>query len=212
MEANMKRRIALAALVVAVLVAVAAIGLQANVLLQFSPTLGGGVPAYARIERADGHVLVHNDGQWAAITFYRQPSCVPPDFDLLDFFDAPRAFGCWLTVEGFEIWRHGPAAGDLGPIQTVSFGLGEVPIWFVETAELQDKVADDVLTLGELEGCATLRKGVASSFKETLHPYQIARQTKLQIVARGALPDGGTFFLQVEETHLQPKHVSIQFR
>jgi hypothetical protein len=209
----MKRRIGRAVLVVAALAAVSAIGLQANVLLQFSPAQGGGVPAYARIERLEnGHVLVHNDGHWAAITFYRDPSCVPADFDLLDFFDVPRAFVCELTVEGFEIWRNGPWAGDAGPIQTVSFGLGEVPIWFVETAELQDKVDDDILTLGELEACATLRRGVASSFKETLHPYQIAQQTKLQIVARGALTGGGTFFFQVEETHNQQKHVSIQFK
>jgi len=33
---------------------VSAIGLQANILLQFSPALGGGVPAYARIEVVDG--------------------------------------------------------------------------------------------------------------------------------------------------------------
>ena len=209
----MKRRTGLAVLVVAVLAAVSAIGLQANVLLQFSPTVGGGIPAYARIERlGDGHVLVHNDGHWAAITFYRDPSCVPPDFDLLGFFDAPRSFGCALTVEGFEIWRHGPWAGDAGPIQTVSFGLGEVPIWFVETAELQDKVADDLLTLGELEACATLRKGVASSFKETLHPYPVAQQSKLQIVARGGLPGGGTFFFQMEGTRNQVKHVVISFK
>jgi hypothetical protein len=208
----MNSRIRLAALVVAGLIAVAAVGLQANVLLQFSPALGGGVPAYARVERVDGLVFVHNDGTWAGITFYREPSCVPEDFDLLDFFDAPRAFGCELTVEGFEIWRNGPWTADAGPIQTVSFGLGAVPVWFVESAELQDKVDDDVLTVGELEGCATLRKGSAFSFKETLHPSGIARQTKLQLVARGTFADGGTFFFQVEETHFQQKHVVIRFK
>jgi hypothetical protein len=208
----MKRWNGLALLVGTGLIAVSAMALQANVLLQFSPTLGGGVPAYARIERVDGRVFVHNDGKWAAISFYREPSCVPEDFNLLDFFDAPRAFGCELTVEGFEIWRNGPWAGDAGPIQTVSFGLGAVPVWFVRSAELQDKVDDDVLTAGELEACATLRKGSAFSFKETLHPAGIAQQTKLQLVARGTFEDGGTFFFQVEETHFQQKHVVIQFK
>ena len=208
----MNRRIGLAVLVVAGLVAVSAIGLQANVLLQFSPTLGGGVPAYARIETVDDHVFVHNDGTWAAITFYRQPPCVPIEFNLLDFFDLSGAFGCELTVEGFEIWRNGPWAGDAGPIQTVSFGLGAVPVWFVSVSELQDKVDDGVLTVAELEGCATLRKGSASSFKETLHPAGVAQQTKLQLVARGTFADGGTFFFQVEETHFQQKHVVIRFR
>ena len=208
----MKRRIRLALLLAAGLIAVSAIGLHANVLLQFSPALGGGVPAYARIGRVDGRVVVLNDGKWAAISFYREPSCVPDDFDLLDFFDAPRAFGCELTVEGFEIWRNGPWAGDAGPIQTVSFGLGTVPIWFVRTDELEGALVDDVLTMAELEACATLRKGSAFSFKETLHPAGIAQQTKLQLVARGTFADGGTFLFQVEETHFQQKHVLIRFR
>jgi hypothetical protein len=212
MEGHMKRRIGLAVLVVAVLVAVSAIGLQANVLLQFSPALGGGVPAYARIETIDGRVFVPNDGTWAAVVFFRQPSCVPEDFNLLDFFDVPRVFGCELTVEGFEIWRNGPSAGDVAPIQAVSFGLGAVPVWFVSAAELQDKVGDGVLTIGELEECRSLQMGSASYFKETLHPSGGARQSKVQIVARGALPSGDTFFLQVEATHNQLKHVSIQFR
>jgi len=207
----MKRRIIRAMLAAAVLVGVAAAGLQANVLLRFSPELGGGVPAYARIETVDGHVFAHNDGTWAAITFYRPPACVPADFNLLEFFDFQRAFGCTLTVEGFEIWRNGPWAGDAGPIQTVSFGLGEVPVWFVTVSDLQDKVDDGVLTVAELEACASLRQGVASYFKETLHPAGVARQTKLEIVARGALPGGGTFFFQVEETHFQQKHVVIRF-
>jgi hypothetical protein len=198
-------------LAAAVLVGAAAVGLQANVLLQFSPALGGGLPAYARIEMVDGRVFAHNDGVWAAITFYRGPSCVPADFNLLDFFDAPRAFGCELTVEGFEIWRNGPWAGDAGPIQTVSYGLGAVPIWFVRVSELEDALDDGVLTVGELEHCASLQQGAASFFKETLHPAGIARQTNLQLVARGALPSGGTFFFQAEETHFRLKHVVIQF-
>jgi hypothetical protein len=211
MEGNMKSRIRLAVLAVAGLVAVSAIGLQANILLQFSPALGGGVPAYARIERVDGHVLVHNDGRWAAISFFRQPSCVPAGFNLLDFFDAPRAFECELTMEGFEIWRNGPWA-DVSPIQTVSFGLGAVPIWFVRVDELEGALADDVLTVAELEACATVRKGLATYFKETLHPSGGAQQTKTEVVARGTLPSGESFLFQAEETHNELKHVLIRFK
>jgi len=208
----MKRRVIRAALAAAVLVGVVAVGLQANVLLQFSPALGGGVPGYARVETVDGHVLVPNDGTWAAVVFFRQPSCVPEDFNLLDFFDVPRVFGCELAVEGFEIWRNGPLAGDLAPIQAVSFGLGAVPVWFVRSDELEDNVGDGVLTIGELEECVSLQQGLASYFKETLHPSGGARQSKVEITARGALPDGGAFFLQVEATHNELKHVTIQFR
>ncbi len=192
--------------------AMSAIALYANVLVPFGPDFGGGVPAYARIEMAaNGDVLVPNDGIWAAIIFYRDPGCVPAGFNLLAFFDA-GAFGCSLTVEGFEVWRNGPLAGDLGPIQTVSHGLGAVPIWFVELRELQSAVSDGVLTVGEFESLPSLKKGSAIFFKETLHPLQTAQQDKLQIVARGILEEGGSFFLQEESTHEQNfGHAKIEF-
>ena len=194
------------------LLGLSGITLYANVTLPFGPDSGGGVPAYARIETLpNGEVLVHNDGTWAAITFYRDPECVPADFNLLDFFDAPRAFECTLTVEGFEIWRNGPWAGDTSPIQTVSYGLGAVPIWFVELSELQTAINDGVLTVSELGSLSSLKKGSAVFFKETLHPFQSAQQTKTQIVAQGILDAGGSFFFQAEETHNQLKHVRIQF-
>ncbi len=207
----MKRCIKFGALVLLCLLGLSAVALYANIKLQFGPGIEGGVPAYARIERLpDGEVLIHTDGAWAAITFYREPACVPVDFNLLDFFDAPRAFGCTMTVEGFEIWRNGPGA-DSSPIQTVSYGLGAVPIWFVELDELQDAVADGVLTIAELGSLPSLKKGSAVFFKETLHPFQSAQQTKTQIVAMGVLEAGGSFFFQAEETHNQIKHVKIQF-
>ena len=71
-------------------------------------------PFYARIERDPaGRPNVLNDGEWAVIPFYREPGCVPADFNLLNLFDAPRAFACALAVDGFEVWAdfpHSPAA------------------------------------------------------------------------------------------------------
>lgn len=212
----MKRRFQVAMTVVLV-VGVSAAVLYANVMLQFSPGIpGSGVPAYARIEKlSEAPALVHHTEKWAAITFYRTPSCVPAGFNLLDFFDAPGAFDCTLTVEGFEIWRNGPLAGDLSPIQTESFGLGAVPIWFVDWDQLQDAM-EGGLTMTELAALPSLRIGSASFFKETLHPSGGAQRTKTQIVARGtwsAVEDGsGAFFFQVEETNNQLKHVAIEFK
>ncbi len=186
--------------------------LYANVRIPFAPDLGGGVPAYAQIERlANGDVLVPNDGVWAAIIFYRDPGCVPADFDLLNLFD-PLAIGCTLTVEGFEIWRNGPWAGDLGPIQTVSQGLGAVPIWFLKLSDLEAAVSDDKLTVGELEGLPSLKKGSAVFFKETLHPRDSANVTHIEISAGGVLQDGGQFQLQVTGGQPAPLgHVHIIF-
>jgi hypothetical protein len=49
----------------------------------------------------------HTD-EWAAVTFLRQPGCVPYNFNLLDVIDVPGAFGCPLTVEGFAIFKNAP--------------------------------------------------------------------------------------------------------
>ncbi len=213
-QAQVKRRLGVLMTVAGLLVALSAAIAYANVLLRFGPIDGGGVPAYARIEMIDGTPLVHHTDDWAAITFYRDPACprLSAGFNLLDFFDAPAAFDCPLTVEGFEIWRNGPWTGESGPIETESFGLGAVPIWFVSWEELQGAIGDGILTVTELAALPSLRVGAASYFKETLHPFQSAEQTKTEIVARGTLQDGQSFLYQAEETHNNMKHVKIEFR
>jgi len=104
---------------------------------------------------------------------YRDPSCVPADFNLLDFFDIPRAFGCPLAVQGFEIWQHGPGQ-EPAPIQVVeSQGLGVVPVWFVSPSEYESATADGVLTIGELRALPSLQTGAADSFQEVLHQPKV---------------------------------------
>jgi hypothetical protein len=210
-EELMKRR-TVASVAVAVL-GLGGMAVSANVLLRFSPELGGGPPFYARIELVDGQMLAHHDATWTAITFYRDPAGVPGDFDLLQLFDAPRAFDVPMVIEGFEIWRNGPWAGDASPIEVSSYGLGAVPIWFVRWDELQSTVnANDRLTVADLESLPSLIKGSASRFKEVLHPFQSAVQTKTQIEASGTLPDGRSFAFQAEETHNRLNHVRIAFK
>ena len=120
-----------------------------------------GLPFYARLERT--FQPIHSD-EWAAIVFYRQPSCVPSGFNLLDFLDIPRVFGCPLTVDGFQIWKDPfPAL----PIQVNIAGLGAVPIWFVSWVELQAAMADDLVTIGELQGLNSLVVGSANSVPRT---------------------------------------------
>jgi len=179
----------------------------ANVRL-LVPQESPGSPFYARIERG----LIHHTEEWAAIAFYRDPSCVPLDFNLLDLFDAPRAFGCALTVHGFESWKNGPSQGDMAPIQSKLQGDGAVPIWFVRWNELQAAVADDVLTIGELESLPSFLEGYATFFEETLHPMGGAQQTMLEIIAYGLLEDGRSFEYKVTEVKGTLKHVTIEFK
>ncbi len=150
----------------------------------------GQVPFYARIERGE----VFHTAEWAAIYFYRPPSCVPEAFNLLDFFDF-NAFDCQpATTDGFNIWKNGPDV-DMAPWKSKSFGRGAVPVWFVAWPELQDALSDDVLTIGELAAMASLKTGTADNFQEELHPVEAAKNAKINFVASGSLDDGGSFWV-----------------
>ena len=97
------------------------------------PDESAGGPFYARLERG----FVHMTDQWVAVAFYREPSCVRANFNLLNFFDfanIPAIFGCPLTVHGLEIWKNG-VASDQGPMQSKLFGNGAVPVWFVSVSD-----------------------------------------------------------------------------
>lgn len=171
---------------------------------------GGETPFYARIESGE---IFHTD-EWAVIAFYRPPACVPAGFNLLALFDVPGAFACGpSTIDGFTIWRNGPQT-DPAPIQAEYHGLGAVPIWFVRWPELEDAVADDVLTIGELAGMPSRLVGSASFYEETLHPEQSAQVGELEFVAWGTLEDGRRFAAESVLTfaagHRFP-HVRIAF-
>jgi len=173
------------------------------------PQTSNDLPFYARFERG----LIHTDGEWAAIAFYRPPSCVPDDFNLLDFFDAPAAFGCNAPepyLDGFGIFRGGPFDP---PIQSrLQLVRGRtMPVWFVRWSELAAAIDDDVLTIGELEALPSLLQGGATFYAETLHPLEAAQETMTEIVAFGFLPDGRTFTYQATETHSALRHVEIDF-
>ena len=155
-------------------------------------------PFYARIGQDE---IYHND-DWAAIVFYRDPSCVPADFNLLEFFDFTpdpdfglRVFGCPLTIAGFEVRKNAPGQGP--PIQAKYHGLGAVPVWFVSWPELQDAHVGQLINQGELLSSAdSLRIGSASFYSETLHPTGGAQVAHITIDAHGQLTDGTQFQFQ----------------
>jgi hypothetical protein len=184
---------ALAMLVLAGTVLAAAQSASANVRIEGA----GQEPFYARI---DSGGLVPNDGDLAAIVFYRPPSCVRADFNLLDFFDIPWAFFCGPpTTTGFTIWNNGPGL-DPAPVQAVNHGLGAVPVWFVSWPELQAATSDGVLTIGELAALPSLLVGSADSFHQVLHPDFAANVPKLTLVASGTLEDGRSFRVHMVRT------------
>jgi hypothetical protein len=163
-------------------------------------------PFYARIERG----LVLRTDEWVAIAFYRDPSCVPATFNLLNFFDfagIPAVFSCPLTVSGFELWDDPAGAA---PKQSKLRGNGAVPVWFVSVDDYQTALPGLIMT--ELLAMPSLLQGVATDFEETLHPLEAARRSMLLIVASGDLPDGRTFRFVAVEASAELRHVSIEFR
>jgi hypothetical protein len=163
-------------------------------------------PFYARIER--GLVLQTHD--WVAVAFYREPSCVPASFNLLNFFDfanIPAVFSCPLTVSGFELWDDPAGAA---PRQSKLRGNGGLPVWFVSVDDFQTALPG--VTMTELLAMPSLMQGVATEFEETLHPLEAAQQSMLQIVASGELPDGRSFRFIAVEASAELRHVSIEFR
>ncbi len=172
------------------------------------PEESPGPPYYARI---NAPLRVPHTNEWAAIVFYRNPACVPSGFNLLRFFAGPSAFGCPLTVEGFEVWEDGPGQNP-APRMSQLRGTGSVPIWFVSWPQLQAAAADGVLTVGELRALPSLVIGSASRFKEMLQPSQSNKKGKINIGARGTLADGRSFKFQFVAHGAEVKHVAIRFR
>jgi hypothetical protein len=165
-------------------------------------------PFYARLERG----YVHMTDQWVAIAFYRDTGCVRSDFNLMNFFvfdNIPAIFGCPLTVHGFEIWKNS-ATTDPGPRQSKLFGNGAVPIWFVSVSDFGRALPG--ITMTELAAMPSLKKGYATFFEETLHPFGAAKQAMLHISAYGWLEAGGTFQYQATEAAGILRTVRIEIR
>lgn len=171
-----------------------------------------GFPFYARINNFSPHVL--DNGEWAAIYFYRDPNCVPADFNLLTFFDF-AAFGCPLQVEGFDLWEVEPLSGP--PKIAISSGTGAVPVWFVPVGVLNRAIQDGVLTIGELAGLEGLLVGTADHFNEMHHPTPelgIGGHPNPKIImnAHGQLEDGRRFDLHITWLIGELQVVRIQFQ
>jgi hypothetical protein len=170
-----------------------------------------GVPFYAR--GADTPAEAYTDGETAVITFYRDPTCIPADFNLMDFYYDEIAPDCASCVAGFDIWDGGP-----GPRQLRLKNTGPMAIWFVNWTELLAAQADGKLTIGELASLDSLLKGTATFYTETLHPYGVANRTLITVVASGSLEDGRSFTYQItgnqtgHDEYPEGRHIKIEFK
>jgi hypothetical protein len=176
-----------------------------NKQVQFPSSEDPGAPLYMRIANTMNQFFV-TDG-WLVIPFYRDPSCVRPDFNLLNLFDVPAAFGCSLTVSGFYTIEKDATPGTF-PITVQSTGSA-VPFWFVKREDFETAKDDGVITIGELQNMNPLI-GSATKFHETLRPR--FDNHFVQINASGTLTDGRRFEFHVTHVEDQTKHISLSIK
>src|SRR5262245_27056069 len=185
-----------------------------------------GQPSYAQL--AGGEVSA--DGGWVAFDFPPGPHAAPLlGFNLLQFVDA-AAVDCPLTVQMKEWWYAedletaggpwGSLPGDPNfrtPIQAQWDGLGAVPVYFVRETELLEAMADDVVTVAELETLPSLRIGRATHYQFNQHNTERrnASQTKRPghtlTVAQGVLDDGQRFQFVLTTRDNEVTSIKIDF-
>jgi hypothetical protein len=132
----------------------------------------------------------NREAQWSGVAFYRLPEGIADDFNLLDFFDIPGAFFNEPMSVSTRSIRKDP---DLAPpFQLQVRGLGAVPVWVVDAEDMEEAIADGVLTMPELADIPSVVVGEATNFHEMIQPdSRDPRQVTL--VAKGTLEDGRTF-------------------
>jgi hypothetical protein len=182
---------------------------QAGLIRRTLPDQDPGPPFYARIG-----LPYFEDGGWVAIPFYRPPSCVPADFNLMEFFHfpgpmGPGAFACPLLQTGHLLTEPDAPLGTF-PRSVVLKGK-DIPVWFVRAADLapyRTPMAPP-LTMAALDALSPL-KGVANTFQETQQPRE--EEHKLIISASGRVPDGRRFTFHVTEIGFVERSIGIRFR
>lgn len=166
----------------------------------YTPVFLGGAPPSG---------FLPTDGTWAGIYFYRDPSCIPGGFNLLQVFDVANAWNCHHTVTHTE-WWHPEDMGLPGrfPFQVHTSGKGAVPIIFVQLSELAIATQDGVLTLSELAGQLSVLAGRAAFLEQIVHnSNQAANHGHETFVSRGRLDDGRSFEFRYNEKNLDGQHV-----
>lgn len=175
-----------------------------------------GMPFYARVELLPPYVF--NDGEWAAIVFYRDPDCVPPTFNLISVFDVPAAFACPHTVHGSSLW-HGQVFNG-APRNILISGNGAVPVWFVPWEAVEDEArADGYLSVADLEQIQDRLVGYADLYTEELQPHADPAfgggghpNPKMIVHAHGKLEDGRDFTLHISWVRDVVRAIRIEFR
>lgn len=162
------------------------------------PVEGPGLPYYARLSRSgDSWVMPRNEA-WSVLVFYRDPQCIPDNFDLTQgvHFPGPDglgAIGCRPLFEGFDL-----RFSTLDPMMPPDYsymrnGTLDLPIWFIDTAELDALLERGFVYLPEIAALPSRVSGRAWQFEEQIQPLGANPEPSVRISASGRLDDGGRF-------------------
>lgn len=172
-----------------------------------------GPPFYTRVSPYP-EILnqVFTDGRTVAIPVYRNPACIPVDFNLFRMYDPPSAsgpgaFGCPVLVEGdYLIEANAP----FGQIPFHVNVRGPAQIWFVDHDEFLARTTDGILPWGRLvHDFTSLRIGTADHFNE-IHRPRRDPEHHLIISSRGSLADGGRFMFNVNHRGSEIQSIMIR--
>jgi hypothetical protein len=139
-----------------------------------TPAEHPGIPIYARVGYPDGFPegqIVETEGR-VVIVFYRTISCIPDDFNLLDFFhfpgpDGPGAYQCDGYHTGALYFEPDASPTDFPKI--VDLEATSVPVWLVDAAQFNDAAGDGHLSMPELAALDRIER-MAQTYEEHIHP------------------------------------------
>lgn len=162
------------------------------------PVESPGIPAYVRLENIGVGWVAPRNKRWTALVFYRDPACVPPDFDLGGFFHfpgpgGPGAFACPSLVEGHYLYFSVPDPAQPPSYSVLRNRTPALPVWFVDSRELDAVLARGAFTIGEIAALPSLLRGWAWNFEEKLYPAGPNPEPGLTMSASGRLETGGRF-------------------
>lgn len=157
-----------------------------------------GLPAYARLGRNGDSWGIPRDAEWSAIVFYRDPECIPIDFDLSLGFDPPGpqglgAWGCRPLFEGSELRFSSLELAAPPEYIYMRNATLDLPIWFVATQELNELLDRGFVYIDEIEALSSRVVGHAWQFEEQITPLQTTLESTVRMSASGRLESGGRF-------------------
>jgi len=162
------------------------------------PVESPGHPYYAHLSSFGDSWMAPGNDEWTVIIFYRDPACIPAEFDMsvgLDF-PGPQGLGflaCPATYEGYQLHFSSPDPFLNPDYLFMRNSTLEMPMWFVSTRELRELFERGFFQMADIETLPSRVSASAWQFEAQMEPYGFNPELKVRFNARGRLETGGQF-------------------